>query len=449
MFDLAPGEYRVGLGESTVTPDHPQNTVHITGLFRQQDIVIGDQNLTLNVSQVPVLNKVNQWRVALVPYQTVYQGLTRAQASAGVLPPVEDIGVLVTDDVLVAQKSLQVTSDQWLLPMSYGLMKWDITVLPMVTQPVYHAHDPGIGHDFLWSASMVNADLSQYDMVVHLIPTRTAQLDENGNRRFIVSGHGAYAGRPNAFIPSDWLDGAGEDLATRLQNVKPSSGMLHESLHTFDGYRINGYNGLDMLHGAEEHGYSSQDCGLPSEWICWYIGYIRSQVGENQTTLFNAPPWNKIAPEDASVFIGVFDLMREGRGASQLWSYSKPTSPLQNVGTANCLDVAWGDTAENTPIISWTCQAGDNQLWSLKHAQNGLYQLVSKNSEKCAEFANGGLLQKTCSVGLAQRYSLVTRTGDQFAIKTSGGQCLAFSTSNNLVAETCNAGQARQSWRQL
>lgn len=447
MFELAPGDYRVGLGESTVTADHPNNTVHITGRFREQDIQISSADVTLDAAQVPVRDKVNVWRVALVPYTTVYQGLTRAQANAGVLPPANDIGHLTADDIVVAEKSLNVTSEKWLLPMSYGLMKWDITVLPAVTQPVYHPYDEGIGHEFRWNPSMVNADLSQYDMVVHLIPTRTGEVDANGNRVFVTHTHGAYAGRPDAFMPQDWLDGEGTDLATRLQNVKPSSGMLHESLHTYDNYRLNEYNGVDQLHGAEVHGFGQNACGLPNEWICWYTNYIRSQIGENQSTQYGLHATNPVSPSQASMYVGVFNVMRGGRSAEQLWSYSKPISRLQNAGTQNCLDVAWADTADGAQILPWGCHSGANQQWSFRHVQNGVFHLVSENSQKCAELGISGLSQQTCSTTPVQRYILQSVTAAQFQIKTLGGECLAVSTTDQVVAEVCSDNAVRQRWQ--
>lgn len=447
VLELAPGEYRLGLGESTVTADHPNNTVHITGRYREQDIVVVNQNIALNAAQVPVLNQVNTWRVAAIPYNTVYQGLTRAQADAGVIPPASNIGRLTADDIVVAEKSLNVTSEKWLLPMSYGLMKWEVTMLPPVNVPVYHPYDVNIGHEFRWNEAMINADLSQYDLVVHIIPTRTGQVDAQGNRLFVTSTHGGYAGRPHAYMPQDWLDGEGTDLATRLANVKPSPGMLHESLHGYDNYRLNEYNGIDQLHGAEVHGYGINACGLPSEWVCWYTRYIRAQVGENQFHQFGVHAPYPLPPAQASTFVGIFNLMREGRGAEQYWSFSKPVSPIRNVGTQSCMDLAGENTADNTPIVAWDCHGGVNQLWSFKHVQNGVYHLVSEHSQKCAEFADGSLLQKTCGVSLSQRYLLQTGSNGTVTIKTLGGQCLAFSSSEDFVLETCSANQPRQNWQ--
>ena|GEM_PF-4945308 len=445
VFELAPGEYQLGLGESTVTADHPNNTLHVTGSYRERNIVVGEQNIALNAAQVPVLNKVNVWRVAAIPYTTVYQGLTRAQADAGVLPSANDIGHLTADDIVVAEKSLNVLSEKWLLPMSYGLMKWDVTMLPPVNVPVYHPYDVNVGHEFRWNTGMINEDLSQYDLVVHIIPTRTGEVDAQGNRLFVTSTHGAYAGRPHAYMPQDWLDGEGTDLATRLQNVKPSAGMLHESLHGYDNYRLNEYNGIDQLHGAGVHGYSINACGLPSEWVCWYINYIRSQVGENAQSQFGVQAPNPVAPAQASTFVGVFNLMREGRGAEQYWSNSKPVSQIRNLGTQSCMDLL--DAADNTPVLAWSCQGGNNQLWSFRQVQNGAYHLVNENSQKCTEFADGSLLQKTCGVSLAQRYVLQTATDGSFTIKTLDGQCLAFSSGDDFVLETCSANQPRQFWQ--
>ena len=446
QFQLAPGEYRLGLGESTVSADQANSTVHITGQFRQQDIIIAGDNLTIDVTQLGILNQVNTWRVAMVPYLTVYQGLTRAQASNGEIPPTNDIGLLTSDDIEVAKKSIEVTSAQWLLPMSYGLMQWEVTVLPAVEEPVYHAYDDNIGHELRWNSAMVDADLSQYDLVIHVIPTRTASLDSSGNRQMVAHPHGGYAGRPNAYLPADWLDGEGTDLTTRLQNVKPSTGLLHESLHNYDNYRLNDYNGIDQLHGAEVHSFSKTDCGLPSEWICWYTHYIRSQVGENTSNLYDVVAPNKVTGQDVSTYVGLFNLMRAGRGAEQLWSYSKPMGHIQNAGTQECLDVTGASTADNVAIIPWNCQTGDNQIWSFKHVQNGTYHLVSYNSGKCAEMLNGVFSQQTCGVTLNQRYLLNEDQNGAFTVKTLGDQCLAISAGNEISLQACDADAVNQTW---
>src|SRR5690606_2899045 len=206
------------------------------------------------------------------------------------------------------------------------------------------------------------------------------------------------------------------------------------------------YNGVEQVHGADSHGYTVQDYGLPSEWLCWYRGYVRSQIGENESVLNRVATSTKISGQDVVTYVGAFNMMRGGRSAKQLWSYSKPVSPIRNVGTQNCLDVAGADTSDGVEILSWGCHNDVNQLWSFRHVQNGTYHLVSENSQKCAEFSAGQMLQKTCSTSLAQRYVLTFSADGSFDIRTLAGQCLAFSASGDFLLETCDDDQFNQRW---
>lgn len=447
-FTVAPGDYRVGLGESTSSNDFNLNTVNFTGKYRQQDVTVSTQNTSLAAGNIPQLTKVNSWKVALVPYARVYQGITRAQANAGVVPPAAGTGFMTGDDILVAKKSLEETSAKWLKPMSYGLMKWDVTVVPTVSTPVYLAYDVGMGHDFRWNPTMVNADLSQYDLVVHLVPSYVQNLDANGNRVFVNNFmNGAFAGRPNAVLPSHWMDGEGRTLAERLQNVRPSSGLLHESLHVFDGYLLNSYNGIDQLHGAEVHGYGSNACGMPNEWVCWYTNYIRGQIGEGTSSKFTTVAANPLTGSAVATYTGVFDLMREGKGPEQMWSFSKPVASIENLAASSCLDVAQASTADDVAIVSWSCHGGTNQQWSFKHAQNGAYYLVSENSQKCAEWNGNSLIQKTCGITHAQRYLLNNNQNGTYQLKTLAGKCLSLTASNDIAVQTCDTASTRQAWK--
>lgn len=438
-FELASGEYRVGLGESTSTPDWANNTAVFTGQFREQDIVISGENIALDAEQLPVIDAPNEWKVAVVPYAEVHFGLTNAQANAGIAAAANDIGILTSDDIEVAAAAVRATSDEWLLPLSYGLMKWNVTILPAVTQRVYHTDY------FRWSTAMINADLSQYDMVIHLIANRTTNADGNGIRAQVVNNINGLGERPNVYMPQSWLNAEGSSVAERLQNVQPSTGMLHEALHNYDNYRLNDYNGVEQVHGAETHGYSVQDCGFPSEWLCWYRGYIRSQIGENTSTLskIHAP---KIAEQNVATYVGVFNLMRGGRTAEQLWSFRKPAGLIRNANTESCLDVAGADTADNADILPYTCHGDTNQQWSLHEVQNsGVYQLVNQNSGKCADATTGVLLQQTCNAHLAQRFILGALDNGSLPIKSLLEQCLAQS-SGQVVLENCNESAVSQRW---
>lgn len=441
-FELASGEYRVGLGESTAVADWANNTAVFTGQFRELDILVSGQNITLDAAQLPVLDEPKEWKVAVVPYSEVHFGLTNAQAVAGIAAAANNIGIMTSDDIEVTVAAVQATSDEWLLPLSYGLMKWDVTLLPAVTERVYRT-------DHLrWSPAMINANLSVYDMVIHVMPDRTLAVNNNGHRIQVVDGIGGAAGRPDAYMPQSWLNAEGATLAERLQNVLPSTGMLHESLHTYDNYRLNDYNGVEQLHGAGVHGYGSQDCGLPSDWLCWYRGYIRSQIGENASILSGVNSPVKISGEDVTQYVGVFNVMRGGRSAEQLWSYRKPVSRIRNNSTQSCLDVASADTEAGAEVLSWSCHSDENQLWALHEIQNsGVYHLVNQNSGKCADFFTGDLSQQVCAAHPSQRFILGAADNGAFPIKNLAGQCMTQSSSDQLILESCSESAARQYWR--
>lgn len=441
-FELASGEYRVGLGESTSVADWANNTAVFTGQFRELDILVSDQNITLNAAQLPVLDEPKEWKVAVVPYREVHFGLTDAQANAGVAAAANNIGIMTNDDIEVAVAAVQATSDEWLLPLSYGLMKWDVTLLPTVTERVYRTDS------LHWNTAMINADLSVYDMVIHVMPDRTLAVNNNGQRIPVIDGIGGAANRPYAYMPQSWLTAEGATLAERLQNVLPSTGMLHESLHTYDNYRLNDYNGVEQLHGAGVHGYTIKDCGLPSDWLCWYRGYIRSQIGENASILSGVESPVKISGEDVTQYVGVFHVMRGGRSAEQLWSYNKPFSRIRNNNSQSCLDVAWSETADGAAILPWSCHGDMNQQWSLREVQNsGAYHLVNQNSGKCADISSGSMLQQACGVRLAQRFILGSSSNSGFQIKSLSGQCLTHSSNNSLAMENCSESAPRQRWQ--
>ena len=441
-FELASGEYRVGLGESTSTPDWVNNTVVFTGQFRELDILVSGQNIALDAAQLPVIDEPNEWKVAVVPYTEVHFGLTNAQADAGATAAANNVGVLTSDDIEVATAAVQSTSDEFLLPLSYGLMKWDVTVLPAVTQRVYHTDH------FRWSPGMISENLALYDMVIHVIANRTLAVDSNGNRIQVVNNIGGLADRPNAYMPQSWLNAEGNSLSERLQNVLPSSGMLHESLHTYDNYRLNDYNGVEQLHGPEEHGYSVQDCGFPSEWLCWYRGYIRSQIGENTTTLNGVGTSVKLTGQNVATYVGVFNVMRGGRTAEQLWTYRKPASRIRNNDTQSCVDVASADTEAGAEVLPWSCHNGENQLWALHEIQNsGAYHLVNQNSGKCADFFTGDLSQQVCAAHPSQRFILGALNNGAFPIKSLSGECMTHSSSDELILESCSESATRQYWR--
>lgn len=437
-FELAEGEYRLGIGESITTPDWSNNTVLMMGKFREQDIVLGSQNMTIDSNSMPLLQNNNVHKVALIPMTHVHHGLTNAQADQGILAPAHNIGVMTADDIQVAEKSLNETSAKWLNPISYGQTSWQVTVLAPVTERVY------LTDHLRWHESQHSADLSSYDLIVIVIANQTAP-NANNQRSYIGLG-GAASGRLS-WMPQTWLDSSsGTTLTQRLANVKPSPGMIHEAFHNYDGYTRNDYTGIASLHGGEEHAYGSNDCGLPSEWVCWYRDYGRAQVAEDITTAHEVNAVIKPVPT-VSQFVGIFNVLHSGLGIEQQWSFSKPTSRIHNSAYANCIEVNGASTQDNAGIIGGACNQTNNQRWSLQHIHNGAYHLVNENSQKCGEIVAGQLLQKTCSTALAQRFLIEPASATEFTIKSLGDQCLTLPSFNATAAlNICNPGQFSQLW---
>jgi len=440
-FDLPAGEYRIGVGESLTTANWTTNSVNIASLFREQDIVMADQDIFLNSGSMPLLHNNNVNKVAVIPLTNVHHGLTDEQAAQGISATPDNIGTMTNDDILVAQKSLQETSDQWLRPISYGQTSWEITMLQPVTERLY------LTNRLLWDEAQHGTDLSGYDIIIMVIANRVA--GSNNDQRHIIGLGGAASGRVT-WLPQSWLDGNGSTLTDRLANVKPSPGMLHESLHVYDFYTRSDYNGVAFLHGGEEHGYVFNDCDLPSEWVCWYQNYARSQVAEDTTTTHEITATTKPTTATTSHYVGVFNLLHSGIGARQLWSYSKPTSRIENIAHAACIDVSNGSLIDNAGVIGGTCNSDNSQRWTLKHIQNGTYQLLNENSQRCAEVVNGQLLQIKCRDNNTntQRFVMTNGSNGEFNLKTLSGQCLTLPAfSATITAETCNSGQFNQLWK--
>lgn len=447
VFSLSPGEYRLGIGKSTSTI-LPNNQSAFTGEFHESDVVISNQDLVISSASLPLLDQPKEVKVAMVPIREMHYGLNVDQAMAGQSATAGNIGVLTDDDIVVAEKGFNDISSKYVMPFSYGMTKWKITVLPTITGRSYLAdgtattaggliNSGAFFGDRASSLIQFGQDLTPYDLVIYVWPNQTiTRVGVNANP-------GGGAGSKFAFIPSGWATGGTEGpLAQRLIDVIPNSGLLHEILHHSDNRRWNDINGPQQLHGAEENGY---DC--TSDWYCWYKDYIRAQVAVDFTTLQNVSVTPaKVLPENAIIFVGPFNIMHGGEGVEQMWSFAKPFKHIQNVNNSNCLDVNFAGLADNTSIVGFSCNSVDlNQSFSLKHVQNGAYQVVAEHSKKCVEVNQTQLVQKTCSNSNSQRFLFSEPVSGNFTIKSLGGLCLALN-GTAAALETCNASNNKQQW---
>jgi hypothetical protein len=214
---VASGEYRIGIGESTDNPG--SNSLAMTGQFRQKDIVVDTADLALHLDDVPVLATKSFWKVAMIPVTNVHFGLTNVDAVNGVLASSTDIGFMDEDDIQVAKKTVEVTSENWIKPMTYGLLEWKVEVLMPIRSRMYLTDHLRV-EDVFYSA-----DLSAYDMVIYVIADITQQRDSNNQRIGVVHGIGGTGGRTVLTMPASWLNAQGDNLLARLNNAMPSSDM--------------------------------------------------------------------------------------------------------------------------------------------------------------------------------------------------------------------------------
>ncbi|MFE0420875.1 RICIN domain-containing protein [Streptomyces sp. NPDC058953] len=72
-----------------------------------------------------------------------------------------------------------------------------------------------------------------------------------------------------------------------------------------------------------------------------------------------------------------------------------------NVNSGKCLEVKFGDTADDAEVDQWTCDTGNHQQWRFVAKGIG-YQLVARHSGKCLNVGSGvgegnRLVQWPCS----------------------------------------------------
>ena len=76
---------------------------------------------------------------------------------------------------------------------------------------------------------------------------------------------------------------------------------------------------------------------------------------------------------------------------------------FKSVNSGKCLNVAGGGSADDVPVIQYTCRSEPNELWKFVPVGTG-YHIVSKSSNKCLNVRGGvgvgwRLIQNTCVAG--------------------------------------------------
>jgi hypothetical protein len=92
----------------------------------------------------------------------------------------------------------------------------------------------------------------------------------------------------------------------------PNPALLHEALHNYEQYNqfnLHFYNGVQGMHGDNEHGYYSGD-NEELDFALYQRVYIRGQVAELSS--MRADVSVPAPAERADLWVGVFDTIRRG-----------------------------------------------------------------------------------------------------------------------------------------
>jgi hypothetical protein len=283
---LPQGSYTFGLG---VSQDLPFN---YTGSYYEQAVNVTGSTTSVNLTAGSPLPVQKTASMVIIPIQSTYNYVT----SLG-RPDASNAGVLQQSDIAPLLSEVEATRTVWLKPLSYGLADWSVTVLPMVTStPLYEESPDGLNLDRFLQDAGLDSLRQQYDRIVFYFSQQRA----DGTNVQDPIGTVFAVGRQFIGFQSSY---------TRLVAAnQPNPYFLHETLHNNEAYEsdiLHEYNGVNGLHGAEQHGYYSEGSSGETDFLRFYRAYMRGQVAE----LDGMRPdisWPSV-PTTADLYVGVFD----------------------------------------------------------------------------------------------------------------------------------------------
>jgi hypothetical protein len=293
-LSLPPGEHTIGLG---VSEDSPPD---YTGSFFERTVTLGNAGVDVNFASAAPLPVQERTTIAIVPVRNFVVDTF----------PADEVGVLDDADVSHLDVLSQATRDEWLEPFSYGLVSWDLDLLPVVEGVALHArtHTAIPDADGFLEAAGLAALRQQYEIVLLYYDV----FDDDGSvLRGVVNGSSvdfnasAWGGGGLLWFNTLWVSTYGDPTG-------PNPALLHEALHNYEGYnegRAHFYNGTDGMHGDDEHGHYSGDGG-ELDFALYQRLYMRNQVAELASTRVGVPV-SSPSPR-ADLWVGVFDTMRGG-----------------------------------------------------------------------------------------------------------------------------------------
>lgn len=181
---------------------------------------------------------------------------------------------LTDQDIELARQHLEVARSKWIEPLSFGLVTWTIEQL-VVEGTIGHVPDDDDQIDAARLLEEAHLDFlkSQFDCLVYFWPEIAPDgSDPLGCCRAVGGGEGIS-------VSNNWI---------RRSDQFPHEVFLHEFLHVAEQsyFKKGFYNGLNGLHGAEEHGFQEVD----GSWVHWYRIFMRGQVAEPGPFYVGIPP---------------------------------------------------------------------------------------------------------------------------------------------------------------
>jgi hypothetical protein len=127
---------------------------------------------------------------------------------------------------------------------------------------------------------------------------------------------------------------------------------------------------------------------------------------------------------------------------------------IKAVSSDKCWDVPGSSNANATVIEQSSCHTAANQQWQVKQISNGIHQVISANSGKCADVSgnkpdNGlKIIQFTCAAGKTnQQWRLLSSGSGVFRLQSvMSGKCITVagnSTGNGADLEQQPCGSAK------
>lgn len=288
-LSLPQGNYKLGLGVSTDTPPT------YTGSFYERAVTVASASQSVNLTSTAPLGLQKTNTMVIVPVKHTYN----YTAAAGHDDPAND-GVLADSDIPLLQGQVAVTGSQWFTPFSYGLANWQVTTLPAVTTtPLREKAPDGFAMDDFIDEAGLGSLRGQYDRIVVYF----SQYKADGS---YVSDH--YG---SVFALGRQLVGYLSEYARFRTASQPSPWFLHECLHNHEAYNdwvLHEWNGVGGLHGAEQHGYYSENNSGETDYVKFYRLWMRGQVAELDGMRPDVK-WPSV-PVSSDLNVGVFKTLR-------------------------------------------------------------------------------------------------------------------------------------------